>query len=329
MANENGILVVAETADGQLAPVTAELLGAARRLAGELNQPVYAALLGSGVEALAQEAIALGADKVFVAEDPLLAEYNTETHTAAMEKVCAEANPSAVLIGQTNTGRDLAPRLAFRLGTAVAMDCVELAVESGKLIMTRPCYGGSAMAALSSNTMPAIATVRAKSQEPLERDASRSGEVAKVAPGLDASALRAKVVERTKAEAEGIRLEDAEVVVCGGRGIGSAEGFGSLEELAKILGGAVGATRAACDLGWRPVAEQIGLTGKVVSPTLYFAVAVSGASQHMTGCSGSKNIVAINKDPEANIFRSSRFGIVADYKQVMPALVEACRNLKS
>jgi electron transfer flavoprotein alpha subunit len=329
MANENGILVVAETADGQLAPVTAELLGAARRLAGELNQPVYAALLGSGVEALAQEAIAFGADKVFVAEDPLLAEYNTETHTAAMEKVCAEANPSAVLIGQTNTGRDLAPRLAFRLGSAVAMDCVELAVDSGKLIMTRPCYGGSAMAALSSNTMPAVATVRAKSQEPLERDASRSGEVAKVAPGLDASALHAKVVERTKAAAEGIRLEDAEVVVCGGRGIGSAEGFSSLEELAQILGGAVGATRAVCDLGWRPVAEQIGLTGKVVSPTLYFAVAVSGASQHMTGCSGSKNIVAINKDPEANIFKTSRFGIVADYKQVMPALVEACRNLKS
>jgi electron transfer flavoprotein alpha subunit len=329
MANENGILIVAEVADGQFSPVGAELLGAARRLAGELKQPVYAALLGSGVEGLAQEAIAFGADKVFLAEDPLLAEYNTDTHTAAMQKVCAEANPSVVLLGQTNTGRDLAPRLAFRLGTAVAMDCIELGVDSGKLLMTRPCYGGSAQAIYTCKTMPQMATVRAKSQEPLERDASRSGEVVKVETGLDASVLRAKVVERKKAEAEGIRLEDAEVIVSGGRGIGSTEGFAALEELAQVLGGAVGATRAACDLGWRPVADQIGLTGKVVSPTLYIAVAISGASQHMTGCSGSKNIVAINKDAEAGIFKASRFGIVGDYKQVMPALLEACRKLTS
>ena len=151
--------------------------------------------------------------------------------------------------------------------------------------------------------------------------------MATVSVSLDPSAMRTKVLERKKAEAVGIRLEDAEVVVCGGRGIGGAEGFQTLDELASVLGGAVGVTRAVCDMGWRPVSEQIGLTGKVVSPTLYFAIALSGASQHMAGCSGAKNIVAINKDAEANVFKSARFGIVGDYRQVMPALLEAVKKL--
>jgi electron transfer flavoprotein alpha subunit len=329
MANENGVLIFAETTDGALAPISAEVLAAAHRLGGSLGQPACAALLGSGVAGLAQEAIAFGADKVFVAEDAQLAQYTTDAYVSAMEQVCRQANPAVVLLGQTDVGRDLAPRLAFRLGTTVAMDCVELAVEGGKLTMTRPCYGGAARAVHTSKTMPQMATVRAKSSDPLEKDPSRKGEVATVAVSLDPSALRTKLIERKKAEAEGIRLEDADAVVCGGRGVGGPEGFQVLEELAGVLGGAVGATRAACDLGWRPVSEQIGLTGKIVGPTLYIAVALSGASQHMAGCSGSKNIIAINKDPEATVFKSARFGIVGDYKQVMPALLEAVKKLKA
>ena len=329
MANENGVLIFAETAEGALAPITGELLAAARRLGDSLGQPVCAAIVGSGVAGLAQEAIAFGADKVFVAEDAQLAQYTTDAYVGAMEQVCREANPAVVILGQTDVGRDLAPALAFRLGTSVAMDCVELDVQDGKMAMTRPCYGGAARAVHTSNTMPQMATVRPKSNDPLEKDDSRQGEVVTVSVSLDASALRVKLLETKKEEAAGIRLEDADIIVTGGRGIGGPEGFQVLEELASVLGGAVGATRAACDMGWRPVADQIGLTGKVVGPTLYIAVALSGASQHMAGCTGSKNIIAVNRDPEAIIFNFARLGIVGDYRQVMPALLEAVKKLRA
>jgi electron transfer flavoprotein alpha subunit len=174
-----------------------------------------------------------------------------------------------------------------------------------------------------------MATVRVKSQEPLAPDTSRQGEVSKVAADIDPSTVRTKITGRRKEEAEGIRLEDAEVIVGGGRGMGSVEGFQTLEELAGLMKGAVGATRAACDMGWYPIPKQIGLTGKVVSPTLYIAVAISGASQHMAGLSGAKNIVAINKDPEASIFRYCRYGIVADWKTVIPPFLNKVRQLKA
>jgi len=329
MANESGVLVVAEVAEGALAAISSEVLGAARRLADELGQPVQAALLGQGVEPLAQGLIAAGADKVYVVDDPILAEYQSDAFVPAVEKVCGEANPSIVVLGQTDIGRDLAPRLAYRLETAVAMDCLDLAVSDGRLVMTRACYGGNANAQHTCNTMPQMATVRVKSQEPLAPDTSRQGEVIKVAADIDASAVRTKITGRRKEEAEGIRLEDAEVIVGGGRGMGSTEAFQTLEELAGLMKGAVGVTRAACDMGWYPIPKQIGLTGKVVSPTLYIAVAISGASQHMAGLSGAKNIVAVNKDPEASIFRYCRYGIVGDWKTVIPPFLNKVRQLKA
>jgi electron transfer flavoprotein alpha subunit len=329
MANESGVLVVAETAEGALAAISFEVLGAARRLADELGQPVQAALLGQGVEPLAQQLIAAGADKVYVADAPILAEYQSDTFLPAVEKVCKEANPSVVLLGQTDIGRDLAPPLAFRLETAVAMDCLDLAISGGRLVMTRACYGGNANAQHTCKTMPQMATVRVKSQEPLAPDTSRQGEVTKVAVDIDPSTVRTKITGRRKEEAEGIRLEDAEVIVGGGRGVGSAEGFQTLTELANLMKGAVGSTRAACDVGFCSVATQIGLTGKVVSPSLYIAVGISGASQHMAGLSGAKNIVAINKDPEANVFRYCRYGIVGDWKAVIPPFLNKVRQLKA
>jgi len=330
MANESGVLVIAEVAEGgSLAGISLELLGAARRLADKLGQPVQAALLGQGVEGLASQLVAGGADKVYLVDDPLLAEYQGDAFVPAAEKVCREANPAVVLLGQTLVGRDLAPRLAARLDTAVAMDCLDLAVAEGRLVMTRAAYGGNANAQYTCKRLPQMATVRVKSQEPLPPDSSRQGEVVKVAAGLDASAIRTKIIDRRKEKAEGVRLEDAEVVVAGGRGMGGPEGFQVLEELAGLMGGAVGASRAACDLGWYPVPQQIGLTGKVVSPALYIAVAISGASQHMAGVSGAKSIVAINKDPEANIFRFSRFGIVGDWRAVLPSFLDKVRELKA
>lgn len=328
MANERGVLVVGEAGDGQLSSMTLEMIGAARRLVEQLGEgEVSLVLAGSEVAGLAQEAIAWGADRVYSAEDVHLTGQIAEPYLKVVTAVCQQANPAIILIGQTPLGRDLAPRLAFRLKSAVAMDCIDLTVQDGRLVATRPCYGGNARAVYTWNTMPQIVTVRSKSQDPLERDPGRQGEVVRV--DVDLSGLKTRVTGREAVKTEGVRLEDADIVVSGGRGLGGPEGFRSLEELAQVLGGAVGASRAVVDMGWYPVAHQVGLTGKVVSPTLYIAVGISGASQHMAGCSGARCIVAINKDKEANIFKSARYGIVADWKEIIPAFTEVVRRMKA
>ncbi|HEY55720.1 MAG TPA: electron transfer flavoprotein subunit alpha/FixB family protein [Dehalococcoidia bacterium] len=329
MAENKGVIVFGETAGGKLAAITTELLGCGSKLAKELGQELSAVLVGSGVSDLAKEAIAFGADKVYVVDDAQLKDYQTDAYTSVMEKVIKQAMPQILLLGQTSIGRDLAPRLAFRLKTAASLGCLELAIDpSSKLLLqTKPVYGGNAQAVFTCETFPQIATVRVKTMEPLERDQSRKGEIITVDAALEPSAIKTKVLEKVAEKVEGVRLEDAEVVVSGGRGIGSEEGFTQLEELARMLKGAVGATRPPCDNGWVPAGAQIGLTGKIIAPDLYIAIALSGSSQHMSGCSGSKTIVAINKDPEANIFREARFGVVGDWKKALPALTEKLKEL--
>lgn len=329
MAENKGVLIFGETKEGKLAAIATELLGCGRKLADDLGQELSAVLVGSGLSDLAKEAIAYGADKVYVVDDPQLKDYQTDSYVSVMEKVVGQAMPQILLLGQTSIGRDLAPRLAFRLNTAASLGCLELAIDpqSKLMLQTKPVYGGNAQAVFVGETFPQIATVRAKTMTPLEPDQSRKGEVVKVDAALDSSAIRAKVLEKVAEKVGGIRLEDAEVVVSGGRGIGAAEGFAQLEELAKLLKGAVGATRPPCDNEWVPSGAQIGLTGKIVAPDLYIAVALSGSSQHMSGCSGAKTIVAINKDPEANIFREARFGLVGDWKKALPAFTEKLKEL--
>ncbi len=329
MAEYKGVAVYCEVAGGKLASIAAEGLGIGRKLADDLGQELSAVLVGSDVSGLAQEAIASGADKVYVVDDALLKDYQTDSYAAVMEKVAKQAMPQILIVGQTSIGRDLAPRLSFKLGTTVTMDCIELAIdpESKRLLQTKPVYGGNAQAVFTSDTNPQIVTIRTKAMTPLEPNASRQGEVIKIDAGLEASAIRTRVLDKVVEEVEGIKLEDAEVVVSGGRGIGSAEGFKQLEELAKLLKGAIGASRPPCDNGWVPDTVQIGLTGKIVAPEVYIAVALSGSSQHLSGCSGSKNIIAINKDPEANIFRQARFGVVGDWKKVLPAFTAKVKEL--
>jgi len=329
MAENKGVMVFGETAGGKLAAITTELLGCGSKLAKDLGQELSAVLVGSGIGDLAKEAIAFGADKVYVVDNAQLKDYQTDAYTSVMEKVIKQAMPQILLLGQTSIGRDLAPRLAFRLNTAASLGCLELAIDpSSKLLLqTKPVYGGNAQAVFTCETFPQIATVRAKTMEPLERDQSRKGETITVDAALEPSAIKTRVLEKVAEKVEGVRLEDAEVVVSGGRGIGSEEGFTQLEELARMLKGAVGATRPPCDNGWVPAGAQVGLTGKIIAPDLYIAIALSGSSQHMSGCSGSKTIVAINKDPEANIFREARFGVVGDWKKALPALIEKLKEL--
>ncbi len=329
MPDYKGIAVYCEAKGDKLLPIAAEGLGIGRKLADNLGQELAAVLVGSNIGGMAQQAIACGADKVYVVDDPLLKDYQTDAYVSVMEKVVNQVKPQVIIMGQTDAGRDLAPRLAFRLGTAVTMDCVDLAIDpdSKRLLQTKPVYGGNAQAVFTTETDPQMVTIRTKAMAALEPDASRKGEVINITAGLEASGIRTKILDRVVEEVAGIKIEDAQVVVAGGRGIGSAEGFKQLEELAKLFKGAVGASRPPCDNGWMPDTVQIGLTGKIIAPELYIAVAVSGSSQHMSGCSGSKTIIAINKDREANIFRQARFGVVGDWKKVLPAFTQKIKEL--
>ena len=327
MAGETGVLVLAEHSGGQLLGISTELLGAARRLADAQGGNVTAVSFGSGAASVAKQALAFGADAALVAEDAVLDEYANDTWTAALSAAAAQVNPAVVLMGQTAVGRDLAPRFAIRAGSAPAMDCINLEVENGQVVMTRPAYGGNAHAKFTSKTVPAVATVRAKSVEALDQDTSRTGEVTTLA--INTSSGTARVVSREEVKAEGLRLEDAKVIVSGGRGLGGPEGFEPLAELANALGGAVGSSRAVVDLGWVPLTYQIGLTGKVVTPDLYIAVGISGASQHLAGITGAKTIVAINKDKDADIFKVARYGAVVDWKPFIAAFTEEVKKLKA
>jgi electron transfer flavoprotein alpha subunit len=316
-----GILVIAEVAEGKVAPISYELLAAARQLADQGAGSVSAFVAG---DANAADLVAHGADAVYAGTAASLPAAPAAAYVPAVNAAIEQSGADIVLLGQTSLGRDLGPALAFDHKTAVAMDCVALAIDGGKLRVTRSAYGGNARAEHTWKNSLQIATVKAKSFDPLPADAGRSGSTTTIDAAADS---KVKVLSTEKAQAAGVRIEDAPVVVSGGRGLGDPSAFTMLEELAGLLKGAVGASRAACDLGWYPPAQQVGLTGKTVSPELYIAIGISGASQHMAGMSGSKNIVAINKDPDANIVHVSRFAIVDDYKKVLPALIEAIKKL--
>ncbi len=329
MADGTGVLIIGDASAGHLDNTTLELLAAGQKVASDLGEELSVALLGDTLEVPSQQAIAHGAQKVYAVNHPLLAEYQVDLHLVALEALCRETSPRVVLVARTDEGRELAPRLAFRLGVGLAQDCLEVSVDAAekRLLANRPVYGGNAIAVVSCDQTPQIAAIRPKAYEPIAADSSRQGEVVSFPVELDASQARTQVVATVIEEAEGVKLEDARIVVSGGRGLGGPEPFAHLEELAKIMGGTVGASRAAVDSGWVPSGYQVGLTGKTITPDLYIMVAISGASQHMAGCSGAKVIVAINKDAAANIFKEARYGVVGDWESVIPALTEAVREL--
>jgi electron transfer flavoprotein alpha subunit len=326
-----GILVLGELNEGKPQTITAEMLTAARGLAEGLGEEVAVAFLGSNIDGISDEAISQGADRVYLVQDTLLAEPQVDAHLAAFDQVCRQTEPTVVLVGRSTDGIIIAPRLAIRLGVGVAQDSVAVEADSGtgRVTATRPVYGGNAMAKFTfPDSNPQMVVVRGHVYEPLEPDTSRTGETVQIQVDLDPSVVRARMVQSVTQQTEGVRLEDAPVVIGGGRGIGGEEPFTTvLDELARLLGGAVGASRAVCDAGWMDHSRQIGLTGKTISSDLYITVGISGASQHMAGCSGVKNIVAINRDADANIFKSASFGVVGDWKKILPSFVETVREL--
>ena len=286
-------------------------------------------MVGSKVADVARAAIHYGADKTYVVDDVLFSDYQTDAYIAVMEKLVDRAALQILILGQTDIGRDLAPRLAFRLGTVATLDCLDLAIDSDsrRLLQTKPVYGGNAKKVFTTDMDPQIVTIRSKAMTALEPDESRQGEVIAVDAGIDAGVVKTRLLEKVVEEVAGIKLEDASIVVSGGRGIGGPEGFVQLEALAKVLKGAVGASRPAVDQNWYPNNRLVGITGKIIGPDLYIAVAISGSTQHMTGCSGSKTMVAINMDPEASIFKHAHFGVVGDWKTIVPALTEKLKAM--
>ncbi len=326
-----GILVLGELDQNGLGSISGELLSLARSLADETGDDVSVSLQGESVGSEADDAVAMGADKVYKVESPVLSEPQIDAHLSALEQVARQTDPSIILIGRTPLGRDVGPRLAFRLGVAVAQDCVEVSVnaDTGRVLATRPVYGGNAMASVSfPGDGVQVVIVRPKTIEAGEPDPSRAGSVEDFSADLDDSVIKARLIETVAQESEGVRLEDAGIVVSGGRGLGGPEPFEQLRALSNLLGGALGASRAACDAGWIDHSYQVGLTGKTITPDLYITVGISGASQHMAGCSASKNIVAINRDEDANIFKSATYGIVGDWNRVLPSFIETVRELR-
>lgn len=308
-----------------------ELLHAAEPLARQKGCDLAAVVIGSYAEDAAREAIYYGADYAICVEGPEYEFYTTDAYANALTLLIQKYRPEALLLGATNNGRDLAPRVSCRIGTGLTADCTAIGIdaESGNIAWTRPTFGGNLMATiLCPEHRPQMGTVRPGVFQKGIRDTGRTGEIIKEAIPFDRSRIRTSLVRHVQEVAEAVSLESARIIVAGGRGMGSAENFRLLEELAEVLGGVVGCSRAAVDEGWMPQVRQIGQSGKTVNPKLYFAVGISGAVQHLAGISGADTVVAVNSDPEAPIFSAADYGIVGDLNEVVPALTQAFRNQK-
>ncbi len=319
-----GVWVFGEQKYGIPASVALELIGEGRRLADELGVPLSAVLMGANVAHTAQALIAHGADAVYLVDDPQLKDFNDESYTDVFVQLIKAYKPEIVLMGASTYGRSLAPRISSRINTGLTADCTKLEIDLEKKILkqTRPAFGGNLMATIiCPNHRPQMSTVRPKVMKALEPDVSRTGEIIRPKVAIPQN-LKTKVVEVVTSLTEMVNLTEADIIVSGGRGLGDPKNFAILEDLARTLGGAVGASRAAVDAGWIAYCHQVGQTGKTVGPKVYFACGISGSVQHLAGMSSSDTIIAINKNPDAPIFKVATFGIVGDVLQVVPALIK-------
>ncbi|MDW0110423.1 electron transfer flavoprotein subunit alpha/FixB family protein [Sporosarcina aquimarina] len=318
------VLVLGETREGELRNVSFETIAAAKTISG--GGSVTAVLVGDSVENLAQEMIQYGADRVVTVEHPHLKQYTSDGFSQAFMAVYEQEKPDAIVLGHTAMGKDLSPKLASKLGSGLISDVTKIEGEGDSAEFIRPIYSGKAFEKVQSKSGLLFFTIRPNNIEPLAKDESRSGDVSSLS--VDITNLRSVIANVVRKSTDGVDLSEAKVIIAGGRGVKSEDGFKPLEELASLLGGAVGASRGACDADYCDYSLQIGQTGKVVTPDLYIAVGISGAIQHMAGMSNSKVIVAINKDPEANIFKVADYGIVGDLFEVVPMMIEEVKKLK-
>lgn len=322
----HNVWVFAEQREGKLMPVVIELLGEGKKLADEIGCQLCAVLCGEKVESLSKELIAYGADKVYLAEDSKLNNYTTDGYTKVIMEAITKYKPEIVLLGATHIGRDLGPCLAVQCNTGLTADCTNLEIdpETKGIRQTRPAFGGNLMATIvCPHHRPQMSTVRSGVMEKAVGDESRQGEMIRLEVNLSEGDIRTKILEIVKNVGEVVSLTDAEVIVSGGMGLGKAEGFELLEQLAKKLGGSVAASRAAVDAGWIDHGYQVGQTGTTVKPRLYFACGISGAIQHVAGMQESDYIIAVNKNENAPIFDVADYGIVGDLYQVLPAIIDA------
>ena len=315
-------------ANSQIRKVSLELISQGRKIADQSGDPLVAVILGQDIDALAKDLSSYGADKVIIANDAKLAEYTTGAYTSVLNQLIRQEEPQAVLIGNTAIGKDLAPRLAQRLGVGLASDCTGMDYDANVLLtFKRPIYAGKAFAHVASNVRPILATIRPNTFPVATPDSSRQAEIVQAATQIDPADLRAIVKEVAIAASKRPELTEANIIVSGGRGMKGPENYNIIEELADSIGAAVGASRAAVDSGWKEHKFQVGQTGKTVAPTLYIACGISGAIQHLAGMGSSKFIVAVNKDPEANIFNVADYGIVGDLFEIVPLLTQEFKKL--
>lgn len=328
-AEYKGIAVFVETEEGRAKHVGYELLAPGRVLADKMGQELMAFIVGHEVEEAAKDCIAYGADQVMVVDGPEYALYTTDACVKALHHLLEKYRPGVMLIGATNNGRDAGPRLSCRMGTGLTADCTSLDIdtETGNMAWTRPAFGGNLLATIiCPDDRPQLGTVRPGVFKAAEPDRKRKGIINHEAFHVEPEEIHTRLIERIKEVSEQVRLEDAKILVAGGKGMGNAENFSYLRELAEVMGGTVAASRAAVDAGWIPHAYQVGQTGKTVAPDIYIACGISGAIQHLVGMNGSATVIAINKDPRAPIFKSAHYGIVGDVKEVLPALTEALKR---
>jgi electron transfer flavoprotein alpha subunit len=322
-----GVLLVAEVSGEQLAPTTAELVGEGLRLSTHVGGPVTVLLAGKNVQALPASLGQLGVEKVLVADSQSPTPPSPQWVLLAADQAARQVQPEVILLTHAGGSRDLGPSLAYRLGTGIVTDSTALRVDGGELVITKPVFGGSAIAEFTISTRPRVVTLRPRAFEADEAPPARKAQVEAV--NVSAADGAIEVLEEIREQATtGPRLKDAKVIVSGGRGLGGPENWKYIEELAQVLGGAVGATRAVTDAGWVPPSLQVGLTGATVAPDLYITIGISGAVQHIAGISGARNVVAINRDADANIFKYARYGVVGDWKQIVPAFTQRLKELR-